>query len=98
MDEEGLSFIHVFYSLFFLFYFLYKSETYNEYRNCQNDITDFVAVFRSQYIDIVGCLDICEPVYKIAEQRQYRVPDSRTERCVKPGTSLISCRPVRPEY
>ena len=80
MDEEGLSLSTVFLFLFFLSYSFINQETYNEYRNRQNDITDFVAVFRSQYIDIVGCLDVCEPVYKIAEQRQYRVPDSRTER------------------
>ena len=83
MDEEGLSLSTVFLFLFFLSYSFINQETYNEYRNRQNDITDFVAVFRSQYIDIVGCLDVCEPLYKIAEQRQYRVPDSRTERCIK---------------
>ena len=83
--------------LFFLFRSFVNQETYNQYRNCYNDVTDFMTILRGQYIDIIRSFNVREPVYEITEQSQYRIPYSGTERR-KAGMALTSCLPVRPEY
>ena len=82
VDEDYLypPFFHL---LFFLFRSFVNQETYNQYRNCYNDVTDFMTILRGQYIDIIRSFNVREPVYEITEQSQYRIPYSGTERRVK---------------